>query len=323
MPIPPTPYAFASLPSIDTRADRIAVSELAPSLARGEGYLGFTRNGWQETLGVHMTSGLPEQLIVLPRATYLPLWTAICTAAAVLAMLAKFYFLALFMTLVVAGLFVRWGQDAGHSRDYGSLPVGRGLSLPPHTEVDSAPPWWALIFALVADGTLFTSLVFGVLYLWISALNWPPEATPATNLLPALASIAALFVAAAGARGSLHAVAGGRAPQAWIGLAVLVLLAAAGAVVVLIGNVIPHPREHALGATAAALFGYVVLHAGIGLLFLLSNFMRLAAGFISPQRLIDLRLTRLWLDYTAVTGAIAIGLVLALPTLVGILGMRP
>ena len=93
--------------------------------------------------------------------------------------------------------------------------------------------------------------------------------------------------------------------------------------VVLIGNVIPHPREHALGATAVALFGYVVLHAGIGLLFLLSNFMRLAAGFISPRRLTDLRLTRLWLDYTAVTGAIAIGLVLALPTLVGILGMRP
>jgi cytochrome c oxidase subunit I+III len=93
--------------------------------------------------------------------------------------------------------------------------------------------------------------------------------------------------------------------------------------VVLIGNVIPHPREHALGATAAALLGYVVLHAGIGLLFLLSNFMRLAAGFISPRRFTDLRLTRLWLDYTAVTGAIAIGLVLALPTLVGILGMRP
>ena len=79
MPIPPTPYAFASLPSIDTRADRIAASELAASLARGEGYLGFTRNSWQETLGVHITSGVPEQLIVLPRATYLPLWTALCT----------------------------------------------------------------------------------------------------------------------------------------------------------------------------------------------------------------------------------------------------
>jgi cytochrome c oxidase subunit I+III len=93
--------------------------------------------------------------------------------------------------------------------------------------------------------------------------------------------------------------------------------------VVLIGNVIPDPREHALGATAAALFGYVVLHAAIGLLFLLSNVMRLVAGFISPRRVVDLRLTRLWLDYTAVTGAIAVGLALALPAMVGILGMRP
>jgi cytochrome c oxidase subunit I+III len=227
------------------------------------------------------------------------------------------------MTLVVAGLFVRWGQNAGHSRDYGSLPVGRGLSLPPHTEVASTPPWWALVFALIADGTLFTSLVFGVLYLWISAPRWPPAVTLATNLPLALVSVLSLFVAAAGARGSLRAQENGRASRLWIGLAALMLLAAIGAVVVLIGNVIPHPREHALGATAAALFGYVVLHAGIGLLFLLSNFMRLAAGFISPQRVVDLRLTRLWLDYTAVTGAVAIGLVLALPTLVGLLGMRP
>ena len=59
---------------------------------------------------------------------------------------------------MTAGLFVLWGQNAGHARDYGPLPVGQGLSLPPHTEVASAPPWWAMIFALVADGALLTSL---------------------------------------------------------------------------------------------------------------------------------------------------------------------
>ena len=57
MPIPPAPYAFASIPHVDSAGRRHrAADELAPSLARGEGYLGFTRNGWQETLGVHMTS---------------------------------------------------------------------------------------------------------------------------------------------------------------------------------------------------------------------------------------------------------------------------
>jgi len=323
MPIPPPPYAFASLANIYTRADRIAVRELAPSLARGEGYLGFTRNGWQETLGVQMTSGAPEQLIVLPRATYLPLITALSTAAAVLAILFKFYWLSLVMALVTAGLFVLWGQNAGHARDYGPLPVGRGLSLPPHTEVPSAPPWWGMIFALVADGALLTSLAFGVLYLWISAPNWPPAVRSETNLSLALATVAGLFIAAAGAHGSLRSVAGNREPRVWIGVAAVALFAAIAALVVLIANVIPHPREHALGATTAALLAYVALHAGIGLLFLLSNVMRLAGGFVSPRRLIDLRLTQLWIDYTTVTGALAIGLVLALPALVGMLGMRP
>jgi cytochrome c oxidase subunit I+III len=128
---------------------------------------------------------------------------------------------------------------------------------------------------------------------------------------------------AAGARGSLRAGSAKGALRGWIGLAAVALLAGIAAIVVLIGGTVPRPREHALGATAVALLGYVALHAGIGLLFLASNLMRVAAGFVSPRRLIDLRLTRLWLDYTAVTGAIAVGLVVALPALVGMLGARP
>lgn len=194
---------------------------------------------------------------------------------------------------------------------------------PPHTEVPGAPPWWALIFALVADGTLFTSLLFGTLYLWISAPNWPPAATPKPDLILALVAVAALAVAASVARGSLRSLAAGGTARGWIGLAILGLLGAIAAVAGLIGGVVPRPTEHALGATAAALLAYVALHAGIGLLFLVSNLLRLGAGFVSPRRLLDLRLTRLWLDYTAMTAAIALGLVLALPALVAMLGARP
>ena len=103
----------------------------------------------------------------------------------------------------------------------------------------------------------------------------------------------------------------------------LALIAAIAAEVALIGGVIPHPLEHALGATAAALIGFAVVHAGIGVLFLVSNFLRIGAGFVSPRRLTDLRLTRLWIDYTALTTALALGLVLALPALSGMLEARP
>jgi cytochrome c oxidase subunit I+III len=321
MPVPPAAYAFASIPHVGPATDSGAPDAL--SLARGEGYLGFARNGWQEALGVHITSGVPDQLIVLPRPTYLPLYTALATGAAVLAMLFKFYLLALALALVTAGMFVFSAQRAGLARDYGPMPVGHGVNVPPHTEVTEAPAWLALICTLVADGTLFTSLLFGTFYLWIAAPNWPTAVTQEQSRMLALVAVATLAVAAAAARGSLRAVAAGRRANAWIGLAVLALLADIAAVVGLIAGVAPNPHEHALGATAAALLGYVALHAGIGLLFLVSNFLRLGAGFIAPQRVLDLRLTRLWLDYTFVTGVIAMGLVLALPALVTMLGVGP
>ena len=73
---------------------------------------------------------------------------------------------------------------------------------------------------------------------------------------------------------------------------------------------------------AAALLGYVIFHAGVGLFFLASNVLRIRAGYVSPLRTLDLRLSRLWIDYTAVTAAIAVGLVLALPKLASVLGAQ-
>ncbi|BAN48686.1 cytochrome c oxidase subunit I [Metapseudomonas resinovorans] len=320
MPLPPPAYAFASIPHMGK--EDAPVDGLADSLARGEGYLGSTRNGWQEALGVHIVSGAPEQLIVLPQPTYLPLFTALATATAVLGFLFKTYLLSMVAALVVAGLFVIAAQRAGHSRDYGPLPVGRGVSVPPHTEVESAPPYLALICTLIADGTLFTSLLFGTFYLWIAAPNWEAATTPGPDLALTLGVIGALVMATLAARGSLRATVAGGKPWGWIGLAMVALVVAISAAVALIAGILPDPREHALGSTAAALLGYVVFHAGVGLLFLLSNALRIGAGFVSPQRVVDLRLSRLWLDYTAFTGAIALGLVLALPKLVAIMGSQ-
>ena len=100
---PAAPYNFASIHHVDAAPTRSRPRRLAPALARGEGYLGFTRNGWQETLGVHMTSGAPDQLIVLPKSTYLPLWSRWRDGAAVLAFLFKGLYGALLVAAVVVG----------------------------------------------------------------------------------------------------------------------------------------------------------------------------------------------------------------------------
>jgi cytochrome c oxidase subunit I+III len=323
MPIPPAPYAFASIPHVGPETEGVAKSELALSLARGEGYLGASRNGWQEALGVHATSGKPEQLIVLPNATYLPLVTAIVTAGVVLGFLFKAYWVSAALALVTLGLFVFGARHAGLPRDYGPLPVGRGVEVPPHTESAGAPSWLALICALVANGTLFTSLVFGTFYLWLAGADWQKMTPPEPSKMLAFGAIACLVVAVATARSSLRIVQRGGKPWGWLGLTAIALLAAVSQVVQLIMGVTPDPGRHALGSTACVLLGYVVLHAGVGLLFLASNAQRIGNGYISPRRFNDLRLTRLWLDYTLVTGIIAIGLVLTLPALVTVLGARP
>ena len=237
MPIPPQPYAFASIPHVGARdRTRPPRGSVALSLARGEGYLGVARNGWQETLGVHMITGEPDQLIVLPQPTYLPLWTALATAAAVLALLFKVYPLAIVAALVIVGLFLFAAQRSGHARDYGPLPVGCGVSVPPHTEVADAPPWLALICALVADGTLFASLLFGTFYLWIAAPNWPAGVAPDPSRLLALGAVAALALAAVASRRSLRALAGGGEARGWIFLAMLAVLAGIAAVVGMIAR---------------------------------------------------------------------------------------
>ena len=124
----------------------------------------------------------------------------------------------------------------------------------------------------------------------------------------ALSAVVALVAAATTARGSQRSISAGGTAQGWIDLTALGLVVVIALVVGLIDGIVPRPTEHALGATAAALLAYVAFHAGIGLLFLLSNLLRVGAGFLSSRRSMDPRLTRLWLDYTVVTGVIALGL---------------
>lgn len=192
VPIPPPAYAFASLPRVDSRAPLRDAPGLATALERGEGYLGTPRHGWQEILAVDMASGEPEHIALLPRPTFLPLWTALAIGAGVLTLLFKLYWLTPVALLLVVALSLRWHRVAGQRRDHGLLDAGLGLRLPLHSEVPRPASWWGLLFLLVADGTAFASLIFGALFLWLVAPGWPPPAAVALPL-PAVAALALLL----------------------------------------------------------------------------------------------------------------------------------
>ncbi|MGE3934455.1 MAG: cytochrome c oxidase subunit I [Rhodospirillaceae bacterium] len=303
-PTPPPSYAFASLPAVAHRADRLDPDALADRLARGEGYLGFARNGWMETLGVDMTTGRPEQVVVLPRATHLPLWTGLATGAVVLCLLFKAYALSLVALAAVVALLLRWTADTGARADTGALPIGRGEAVPPHWETKRPPSWWATAFTLAADATLLASLLFGGFFLWLVAPAWPPPTPAMPDLAAAAGCAAAGVLAAALARRSERRLRARGSPAAWLAGAAAMHGLGVGLSIHL-GVAVADPTQHAFRAVLVILLAYVALHAALGIVFAGYGIWRERAGFLSPARGLDLRIGRLWHDYTAASGVAA------------------
>ena len=316
MPTPPTSYAFASLPTVTDRADRIDADREGAHLAAGRGWLGFTRNGWMEVLGVDMTSGKMDSVIVLPRQTYKPLVSGLATGAFVLCLLFKAYWLSLvFLALTVASLLA-WTAGIGTREDLGELPVGHGEHAPVHWETERPPSWWAMVFACAADATLFASLLFGALFLWLVAPGWPPADIVAPSI--AMAALAAVMMVSAPVLGRLAvaALAESRLP-------VLSLALAGGAQLIavlvfwLMAAQVPAPTSHAHQATVFVILVYGGVRAGIGAILAGYGLWRSHAGYVSARRSLDLRIGNLWHGYAAATGLIALAAVLVVGLLAG------
>ena len=315
-PTPPPPYAFASLPSVDDRADRLDPDRLGAELAAGRGYLGFTRNGWMETLGVDMASGRPEQVIVLPRQSYRPLVSGLLTGSFVLALLFKLYWLSLpLLALAIASLFA-WTHGIGTRHDVEALPIGHGDALPVHWQTERPPSWWAMAFAITADATMFASLLFGALFLWLVAPGWPPPGSTGPALLPALLAVLALVAGAVLGRRAVAMLKGGGSPVLPLGACAAAQLGAALLFFIMAAQV-PAPTAHAHQATVFVILAYAGARAGFGALLALYGLWRWHDGYLSALRSLDLRIGRLWHDYAAATGLAALAATALLALLAG------
>lgn len=309
MPTPPPDYNFAALPAVTQRADGMDPDALGPRLANGEGYLGFTREDRQETIGVDMMTGVPDQVIILPRRTMLPLWTALATGVFFLGLLFKVYWIVPPAAVVVINLFFFWPRSLGSRRDVGPIDIGQDEAVPVDGEVKDNVTWWASKAAVAADATLYASLLFGALYLAVVAPGWDGPA-PVTHWLPAIG----LLTAAAGsvlARRASSLNASSRAPfGALLVSAGLSTMTALSCVVglVLLGDA----TVHANLALRFALYTYCAIHAGVAMLVTAHAAWRWREGYVSAIRATDLRLATLWTDYAALALLPAWGLMVLL-----------
>ena len=315
MPTPPPAYAFASIPHIDQRADGLEPARLGPQLSAGRGYLAFVRGGQMETLGVDVATGRIEQVIELPRQSLLPLYTALATSAFFLAMLFKLYLLVPVTLVLVVLLFLLWTRGSGRREDIGPQPVGRGVSAPTQYESGKAPSALAMLLTLAADATLYASLLFGGLFLWVSAPDWPTVHAPAPGLIVPAAAILMLGVAFLSSGRALRAAGPGSVP--WL----LAVAAAQAFAAILFGWLAltgtPARSEHALSAVVFVILCYAVLHCLLGVIFAIYGAGRVRGGYISKRRSLDLQIGGYLQTYAAASGVVAVLFAWLLTTLGG------
>ena len=299
---PAPSYAFASLPEIADRAPLHAEPDLPRRLAAGEGYLGFARNGWQETLGVGLSEARITQTIVLPRPSWLPLATALATGVFFVGLLLKAYIAALLGVALTIALFFLWTRTTGATRDSGPLPVGKGVEAPPHWESPEAPSRMAMTLILIANGVLLTSLVFALLFLWVVAPGWPPPGGIEQGWAAPLIAALGLAAAALGGRAAKGRLARGQPHRAQDALTLAAALLAVLALAAQIAWFVPSPREHAYGAVVSAMLVYVAIQAAISALLALYCLLRGRSGYVSAVRNLDHGLASAWHDYAAAAG---------------------
>ena len=296
-PTPPPPYNFASLPGITERADNLDPNAVGRDLAAGNGYLGFPREGRQETLGVDMMTGAPDQVIILPQPTFMPLWTALATGVFFLGLLFKIYWIVPIAAVVVIAMFLVWPRSLGSRRDMGAIDIGRGEAVPADYEVKDNVTYWASIFALAADSTLYASLLFGGLYLTVVAPGWDGESL-ALNWWPALALPVGIAAAIFARRARTVGLAGS---SPFAALVTSGALSGIAALICVLGVVlIPGITEHANPAIRFALFCYCAVHLGVAMLVSLHGAWRWHQGYVSARRATELRLAVLWTDFAAI-----------------------
>ena len=311
MPTPPQVYNFASQPRVAGRDPLWDDPGLGAALAAGRGALGNSAvQQDQLSLGTDAVTAEPTHVVRLPRPSWLPLAAGLATGLVFMGLLTKQYWLSPIGVVAALLLFWRWAWSIGFRHDPLPVDVGDGLLLPQHDMVRAAPGRVGMTWTLVANGTFFASLLFGLVYLHTVAPGQPPAQPVQPGFLPAALLVVAALLAMAAQRCALarNTAGAGPARQRWLAAAALAGMAALGAALWLSAT-LPSPQSHAQAAIAMFGVAYAGLHGALGALFSVYGWARGRAGYLGPRRAVDLHVARAWWDYSA---AVAVLWMLAL-----------
>lgn len=310
--LPPSPYNFVSLARIDSRHPLWDAPQLPGSIARGEHALTVIDHGRRETWGVEPLTGKVREIVHLPGNSALPFLAALAIAALCLGLLLKVYWGALLAALVALGLLLRWSWENG-AHPLAAPDARTQPGEPPlHSRTCDGPGLWGMGVTLLANGSLYLSLLFGWFYLWTVAPNWqvPPHLGFDQRLL--LASAVLLSLAVLWQRPLLQRLRKGQGEptallRCFAGVALLGLLQSTLLLWAMLGGQLA-PRATAHDALIVVMLGYSLAHGVLATLLSALQALRVRVGYVGAHapyeplvvaQLWQYNLAVLWISYCA------------------------
>ncbi|QKT04663.1 cytochrome c oxidase subunit I [Ectothiorhodospiraceae bacterium 2226] len=316
IPTPVPNYNFVSIPPVRGHDPLWERPQLAAEMEAGTHYLGSVEGGRRETVGTGVVSGRAEQVIVLPGPSWTPLVSALFVAVFFVGFLIRQYELAAVGAALAAVAFMFWGWFNGNAKAPDLREAAPGVRLPMHyTTGCQAPGWWGLAIALLADGALFASLVFGYFFLWTVSDAWPPTGYDMLELtMPALA-LAAVVLSSAGPAYARRALLRGRPMGAVVGLLFGLLLAGLyGLLQWRVLQALPFgATEHAYGALVYTIVVFHLVHMAMAVMIAFITLLKALGGYLTPTRCVDIHVTNLFWHYTVAMWVVSFAVVHVFP----------
>ncbi|WP_111642202.1 cytochrome c oxidase subunit I [Marinimicrobium alkaliphilum] len=307
---PPSAYNFGSIPDIDSRHPLWDDPGLPDSIAAGDHHIPEIDHGRRELLGTDAIGARVREVMHIPTNSWWPLCAALGLALVCISLLVRVYPLALF-GLVIAGIFLfRWSWENGAHPKAAPLGVNERTDPPLHSRTTDGPGRWGMIVTLMADATLYLSLLFGWFYLWTVSPDWrlPEETRLSTSGLMATGVLLTLTVFRY--RRLTERLRAGQDSGLWpasVQTSVLALLHL-GSLIWVIASAGLEPGALAHDAVLSVMLYYLLFHSLVATLASLLQSARIKLGYVSahlPYEAIVLKpfwiytLAIFWISYTA------------------------
>ncbi|MCB1883278.1 MAG: cytochrome c oxidase subunit I [Geminicoccaceae bacterium] len=314
--MPGEDWGVRSVPIILSRYPLWDQPGFLKNLDEGRFYLPDAEEGKRETLITSILDARPIQCLRVPGPTWLTFWAAVLTGGVFIFSTYHWWTASIVSGVGALATILAWlWTGTALVPEKPEKNVGLDTVLPLYGAGPASVGWWAMFITMTGDLTAFLSLVFGYFFYWTVRADFVPEGAGPAGLPWFALAFAATF-AAWGltflARRRIGAL-GPRGFQGTLALAILLALAAGGALILAPLSEGLDPTVHVYPASVWVVVLWTGIHLAVGALMLAYCLARSLAGRLTPEHDIEVWNVALYWHFLLLSVAVACAVLALFP----------